>query len=142
MANVYVDGCFDLFHFGHVLFLKKAKDIAKSKPWTNSKLIVGILDDKTIESYKRVPILKQYERAPLLESCKYVDKLILSAPLILTQEFIKEHDIGTICIPTNRLQSEIDEWYKYVSNVEFIKISYTEEISTTKIINKLSNLKF
>ena len=141
MANVYVDGCFDLFHYGHVLFLKKAKEITESKAWANCKLIVGIHNDKTIESYKRVPILTMEQRAPLLESCKYVDKLILDAPLVLTKEFIKKNDIGTICIPNNRQQIEIDKWYKDL-DVKIVKLEYTNTISSTIIIEKLSNLKF
>lgn len=137
MTNVYVDGCFDLMHYGHILFLKRAKQLAEEK---KSKLVVGILNDKTIESYKRTPILKMEERAPLLESCKYVDKLILNAPLIITDSYLKDLDIGTICIPSNRTKEEIETWYKEVS-VNIVYIDYTTTISTTSIINKLSNLK-
>ena len=134
--NIYVDGCFDLIHHGHINFLKHAKDKAIEK---NSKLVVGIHNDKTVESYKRTPILTMEERAPLLESCKYVDQLVLNAPLHVTQEYIKKYNIGTMCIPDNRKQDEIDSWYNNL-DISIVKLQYTTTISTTNIIKKLKDI--
>ena len=49
MTVIYVDMCGDIFHYGHVRFLEKAKQLGDI-------LLVGIHSDKTIESYKRTPI--------------------------------------------------------------------------------------
>jgi cytidyltransferase-like protein len=129
---IYCDGCFDLIHYGHYNFLK----IAKSKA---DKLIVGIHNDKQIENYKRIPILTMEQRVPMLEGCKYVDEIIIDSPLILTNEFLKEHNIDAIVIPTNRKKEEIEEWYKDLE-VFIISVPYTSEISTSNIINKLKTI--
>lgn len=53
MTNIYTDMCADLFHYGHVNLLKNAKQLVGEM----GNLIVGIHSDKTIESYKRKPIM-------------------------------------------------------------------------------------
>ena len=57
--------------------------------------------------------------------------------LIITNEYLKKYNVDTICIPSNRFQNEIDEWYGNLKNINIIKVKYTDEISTTSIINKL-----
>ena len=81
--RVYIDMVADLFHRGHVEFIKKAKSIVD-----NVYLIVGIHSDSVCISYKRKPIFTMQDRIIIVESCKYVDKVISNAPLIITPEFI------------------------------------------------------
>ena len=65
MANkIYVDMCADLFHAGHVQYLKQCKHYCE-----DVYLIVGIHNDETIASYKRQPICTMEERRIVLESC-------------------------------------------------------------------------
>ena len=85
MKIVYADMCADLFHVGHVRFLRQCKGGA-------DKLIVGIHSDKDVESYKRKPILSFEERIKVVQACKYVDKVV-KGPLILTTEFINKYNI-------------------------------------------------
>ena len=47
---VYVDGVFDLFHQGHLNFLEKSKEYGDI-------LIVGVVTDNDVKSYKREPII-------------------------------------------------------------------------------------
>ena len=63
-------GSFDLFHSGHVLMLKDAKDQC-------DYLIVALQTDPTIDrKEKNKPIQTMYERFVQLDACKYVDKII------------------------------------------------------------------
>ena len=78
------------------------------------------------------------QRIPMLEGCKYVDKIIGNAPLVVTNEFVKDHKINAIVIPSNRKQEEINEWYGKL-NVPIIVLPYTNEISTSAIIEKLKS---
>ena len=48
MKNVYVIGVFDLFHFGHVELLRRARALG-------DRLIVAINGDDMVASYKRRP---------------------------------------------------------------------------------------
>ncbi len=54
-TRVYVDMVGDLFHAGHVAFLREARSHGD---W----LVVGVLSDETAASYKRRPIMTLAER--------------------------------------------------------------------------------
>ncbi len=72
--SVLVGGCFDLIHYGHCRFLKKAKE-------TGEFLIVALeSDDFIIKNKKREPIHTQDERAEILASLVMVD-LVIKLPL-------------------------------------------------------------
>ena len=56
MAVLYTGGTFDLFHYGHMHFLKQCNRLA-------SRVIVSLNTDEFIESYKgKAPILSYRER--------------------------------------------------------------------------------
>jgi len=64
--------CFDLLHTGHILMLKDAKEQC-------DYLIAGLQTDPTIDraEAKNKPIQSLKERKIMLESIKYVDKIII-----------------------------------------------------------------
>ena len=62
MKILYCDGVFDLFHKGHLTHLKKVKNYFGNE---KTKLIVGIVDDKTCLEYKRKPIFSERKRKRL-----------------------------------------------------------------------------
>ena len=65
--------CFDLFHAGHIMMLKEAKSVC-------DYLIVGLQTDPTIDRpEKNKPIQSVFERYVQLESCKYVDEVVVYA---------------------------------------------------------------
>lgn len=66
--TVYMCFSTDMLHSGHISIIKKA---AK---W--GKLIIGVLTDKAIASYKRFPLMPYEERKALFESIKGVYKVI------------------------------------------------------------------
>lgn len=133
MTVIYVDMCGDIFHYGHVRFLEKAKNLGDI-------LLVGIHSDETIESYKRKPIFTMEERIEIVKANKWVTKVIEDAPLYITEEYIKQHNIDIIAIPSNRTQEEIQKMCIIPYNKNMLRfIDYTEEISTTKIIERIVN---
>ena len=63
--------CFDLFHAGHIMMLKEAKTVCEY-------LIVGLQTDPTIDRpEKNQPIQSVFERFVQLQSCKYVDEIVV-----------------------------------------------------------------
>jgi FAD synthetase len=71
---VLASGTFDLLHLGHVKYLEEAKKAGGP----NSKLVVIVARDKTVEKRKRrKPVMPEDERKALVESLKVVDKAIL-----------------------------------------------------------------
>lgn len=66
----YTTGVFDLFHIGHLNVLRNARERCEY-------LIVGVSTDEVVESYKKKkPIIPFEERIKIVESIKYVDKVV------------------------------------------------------------------
>ena len=63
MTRVYADMVGDLFHHGHVEFLRRARDLG-------DELVVGVHSDATAESYKRTPVMTMDERVRVVEACR------------------------------------------------------------------------
>ena len=99
--RVYVDGCFDLMHFGHANALRQARAIA-SFASTGGKeggyvegaveveLIVGLVSDEEILRCKGPPVLPEQERVKCVRAVKWVDDIIANVPYELTKEFMEE----------------------------------------------------
>lgn len=119
-------GVWDLFHEGHVNVLREAKNYC-------DKLVVAVFTDDAIEKYKRKPILSALERMEVVQSCKYVDLVIVidRKPLPSSRVdvyFVSDKLKGKklYCVPTNRMK-------------DIIYLPYTEDISTTIIIKRIQD---
>jgi len=70
--TVYTGGSFDLFHSGHVAFLKRCKELAG-----DGKVIVSLNTDEFIRAYKGKGLVMNFtERREVLKGCKYVDMVM------------------------------------------------------------------
>jgi cytidyltransferase-like protein len=131
ITRVYVDMVADLFHYGHVNFLKQAKS-------HGDFLLVGIHADETVESYKRTPILTMEERIASVSGCRYVDEVIPNAPLEITREWIEKNQIELIIHGDDVAPEVRDTWYKVPIEMGIYQsVSYTEGISTTELIARI-----
>ncbi len=68
---VFSNGCFDILHQGHVVYLAKAACLG-------SKLVIGLNTDNSVKRLKgeNRPINHQNERALLLSALEFVDMVI------------------------------------------------------------------
>lgn len=66
--TVYMCFSTDLIHSGHIAIIKKAQKLGK--------LIIGVLSDEAVASYKRFPLLPYEERKALVESISGVYKVV------------------------------------------------------------------
>ena len=72
MKKVFVSGCYDLLHSGHVEFFRQAAEYGD--------LYVGIGSDKTIEGYKHhKTIYSEQERLFMVKSIRYVKDAYINA---------------------------------------------------------------
>tara|TARA_X000001036_G_C20077985_1_gene561940 strand:+ start:87 stop:467 length:381 start_codon:yes stop_codon:yes gene_type:complete len=123
----------DLFHYGHVNFLKNASLIGDF-------LIVGIHSDKVVQGYKRSPIMTMEERIAVVSAIKYVDEVIPDAPLLIDEKWIKKHDIDIIVHGDDWEISKLQNIYKIPIEMGIFKtVPHTPSISTTDIIKRLNN---
>ena len=136
MTRVYVDMVGDLFHYGYIRFLRKAKKYGNI-------LIVGVHSDIIVKNYKRIPIMKMNERIEVIESCKYVDKVIPDAPLVIIADYLKKHKIDIVCHAHSKEEhEEYSYMYKIPSKLGIFKrLDYTTTISTTGIIHNILDNK-
>lgn len=129
--RIYVDMVADLFHFGHVEYLKKVKNLG-------GIVIVGIHSDATVESYKRRPIMTMEERIRSVKECCYVDEVIPDAPLQITLDWIRQHEIDLIIHGDDISAENIESFYGIPQKLGiFMLVPYTPGISTTEIIRRV-----
>ena len=138
MKIIYTDGIFDLFHRGHLEYIKHCKET-----FTDVFLIVGIVNDKDATGYKRSPIYCENDRYEIVSNIKYVDKIVKDAPLIIDENFMNEHQIDYVIHSfSNEADAEKQkEFFKVpIMLNKFMTIQYYSSISTTDIIKKITQL--
>ena len=121
----------DLFHYGHVNFLKKASS-------HGDFLLVGVHADEEVMTYKRRPILSMEERVASVEGCRYADEVIPNAPLEIDRTFIEKHNIDLV-IHGDVFSSDLEQLcYKIPMEMGIYRtVGYTEGISTTDLIDRV-----
>lgn len=131
--RVYASMVGDLFHYGHVAFLKQARAVG-------TYLIVGVIPDDVATEYKRKPILQQEERINVMSGCKYVDEIIANAPLAITKDFIERHNIDLVVHGDDFTKEQLQTYFADPVAMNIMHItSYTQGISTTEIIERIKN---
>jgi glycerol-3-phosphate cytidylyltransferase len=140
MRYLYTGGTFDLFHAGHVNFLRQCNKLA-------NHVVVGLNTDEFIEKYKNEPpVLSYKDRESVLLSCKYVEKVV--------PNLSGEDSKPTILSVKPDIIAVGDDWAKkdYYKQMNFTKewiednhmvlvyIPYTDSITTTEIKNRIRGL--
>ncbi len=54
-VRVYMDGCFDMMHYGHANALRQARELG-------DELVVGVVSDEEIKANKGPPVMSMDER--------------------------------------------------------------------------------
>ena len=124
----------DLIHPGHMNILKVANSYGD--------VIVGLLTDQAISTYKKLPIMNYDDRFQVISNIKFVNKVIEQRTLDYTENlkklkpnFVVHGDDWTTGIQKNirkRVIEVLKEW-----GGELIEVPYTEGISSTSIKSQL-----
>ena len=142
MTRIYMDGVFDMFHYGHLSAIEQAYNIGNKLSSVESPcwVIIGIISDEDTESYKRLPIATLGERTKIIKALKYVDQVISPAPLIVTKEFIKSNNIDIVVhgfANDADFEAQKEQHRELIEMGIFRRINYTSSISTTDIIDRI-----
>ena len=131
MIRVYADMVGDLFHYGHVEFLEKARALG-------DYLIVGVHGDNDAELNKRKPILTMEERVACVVGCRYADEVLPNAPWIIDRAWIDLHKIDLVAHGDDFTPEKFAHIFKVPIEMGIFRtVSYSPAISTTEIIRRI-----
>jgi len=128
MRIIYTKIVADLFHVGHVNFLREAS-------LRGDKLVIHVVDDARVTNYKGKPVMSQSERIAVVSSCKYVDEVLESGPKVITKSFMDENGYSAYAFGYSN-ESEKAAKFADCSDLppEMIEIvDYTNNISTSDL---------
>ena len=137
IKNVYVGLSADILHEGHINILKTASQYGN--------VIVGLLTDEAIASYKNIPYLDFKKRKVVVENIKYVTKVIPQNTLdyvdnlnLIKPNYVVHGDdwkSGVQKKIRDRVIKTLKKW-----SGKLIEPKYTKNISSTEIKDKISNI--
>ena len=132
---VYVGMSGDVIHPGHINILKIAESYGE--------VIVGLLTDKAISSYKKVPLMSYEERFIVLSGIKHISKIIKQETLDYTSNLTKlkpkyvvhgdDWKSGIQKETREKVVKTLEKW-----GGELIEVPYTEGISSASLKDKLA----
>jgi D-beta-D-heptose 7-phosphate kinase/D-beta-D-heptose 1-phosphate adenosyltransferase len=126
MSTIFVNGCFDILHRGHIELFKYAKSLG-------DYLIVAIDTDRRVKELKGLnrPFNNQYDRKFVLESICYIDSVYF---------FDSEKELETLISSINPDVMVVgSDWkgknvvgFQYAKSLKFF--NRVGDYSTTKIL--------
>ncbi len=130
MIRVYADMVADLFHYGHVEFLRKVSNLG-------DYVLVGINADDVAKVHKRKPIQPMEQRIAAVAACRYVDQVIPNAPWVFDPAWIEKYDIDLVVHGDDYSDEQQRRIYKVPIEMGiFQTVNYTKDVSTTDIIRR------
>lgn len=130
---VYVGMCADLIHHGHINIISEARKLGK--------VVVGLLTDEAIASYKRVPLLNFEQRKQIVENIVGVYKVIPQETLDYVENLEKirpdyvvhgdDWKTGVQRETRERVIRTLNHW-----GGKLVEPKYTDGISCTQLINQ------
>jgi len=128
--KVYIGMSADLIHPGHLNVIGKGRELGE--------VIVGILTDQAIATYKRVPYLNYEQRKIIVENITGVSKVVAQETLdystnlrLLKPDYVVHGDdwkTGVQQVTRAKVIETLKEW-----GGQLVEVPYTEGISSTSI---------
>ena len=135
--TVYVGMSADLVHPGHLNILNHAGQLGT--------VVVGLLTDAAIASYKRLPYLTYDQRKAVVEALRGVDRVVpqdtldyVPNLLALRPNYVVHGDDwqrGVQQSTRQRVINTLSQW-----GGELVEVPYTKDISSTKLIEALKQI--
>jgi phosphoenolpyruvate phosphomutase len=137
MKKVYIGMSADIIHPGHLNIIKQGVELGE--------VTIGLLTDKAIASYKRLPYLNYHQRKEVIENIKGVKNVIEQDSLDYTKNLIKlkpdfvvhgdDWQEGVQKQTRINVITTLKEW-----NGELIDVPYTKGINSTLLNKKIKEI--
>lgn len=128
--TVYVGMSADLIHPGHLNIIGQARALGE--------VIVGLLTDEAIASYKRLPFMLFEQRRMILESIKGISRVIPQTTLdyvpnleLLRPDYVVHGDDWRVGVQQQTRQRVIEVLRQWGG--ELVEVPYTQGISSTEL---------
>lgn len=136
MIRGYTSGVYDMFHIGHLNVLKNAKEKC-------DYLIVGVSTDEVVEKNKnKKPIIPFEERSAIVESIKYVDKVVPQERYDIEGkiETVRKYNINIMFVGSD--WQGTDKWNAIENELsrigcKVVYLPHTDGISSTMLREKI-----
>ena len=133
--KIWVNGCFDILHTGHLDLLEYAKCVGDC----NNELIVGIDSDVRVKELKgeKRPLNDEKDRKRFLDALQIVDEVYIFRSAEALRNLVKICEIDFMVVGEEYRDKEVigSENAKY--GALYYKV---DDRSTTNIIEKIKNL--
>lgn len=131
----YTTGVFDMFHIGHLNILRRAKEQCEF-------LIVGVTTDELVSYKNKKAIIPHNERMAIVESIKYVDKVVAQENMNKMEAW-KKYKFDVMFVGSD--WKGTDRWNEYERQfkeigVDIIYFPYTKGTSSTQLREALKNI--
>lgn len=130
MKTVYIAMSADIIHNGHINIINEGAKLGE--------VIIGLLSDKAIASYKRLPLLKYEERKSIFEAFKGVREVVMQDTLDYTSNLLKykpdyvvHGDDWRSGVQKNIRAKVIETLSAYGGKL--VEIPYTQDVSCTDL---------
>ncbi len=137
MPKVYLAMSADIIHHGHINVIREASELGE--------VIVGVLTDEVIASYKRFPLLEYSERKAIVENIKGVSQVVPQETLDyvpnlleLKPDYVVHGDDWRTGVQQNirkRVLEALKEW-----GGQLIEVPYTKGVSISQLDDALRRI--
>lgn len=130
--RVWVDGCYDLFHYGHANGLRQASSMGGG-------VVLALHSNASILRNKGLPVMEDVERYEVARSCRWTTVLVEDAPYVTDMELVKRHGCSMV-FHSNDTVNDADgnDCYRDArASDAYGEFDRTLGISTTEIVGRL-----
>lgn len=134
-VRIWLDGAFDMMHYGHMNAFRKGKVLG-------THLIAGVNSDESIAECKGPPVLNMKERLAMVNAVKWVDEVVTDVPYVLTDkyllEIIEKYDIDYLVHGDDPCIVDGKDVYERAKRMgKYRSIPRTDGVSTTDIVGRM-----
>ncbi|XP_055876494.1 ethanolamine-phosphate cytidylyltransferase-like isoform X2 [Biomphalaria glabrata] len=130
--RIWMDGCFDMVHFGHANAIRQAKEFG-------DVLLVGVHSDAEVTRHKGPPVYTEEERYKMVRAIKWVDQVIEDAPYVTTLETLDQYDCD-FCVHGDDITTTadgVDTYHLVKAAGKYQECKRTAGVSTTDLVGRM-----
>ncbi|MGN6419251.1 MAG: phosphoenolpyruvate mutase [Pseudobacter sp.] len=135
--KVYIGMCADIIHPGHLNIISKGRELGH--------VIIGLLTDKAMASYKRIPLMTFEQRKTVVQSLIGVGEVVAQDTLdysdnllSIKPDYVIHGDDWTTGVQAATRQRVIDVLQQW--NGQLVEVEYTKGISSSDLVKSVRNL--